>query len=76
MNYRRPDPRWRLQFLALLFLAGLAALLGKLWLVQVAHGPEWTAKIRGSSEATVRIPSVRGEIRDRNGVTLVAHRAS
>jgi len=76
MNYRRPDPRWRLQFLALLILVGLAALLGKLWLVQVAHGPEWTAKIRGSSEATVRIPSVRGEIRDRNGRTLVANRAS
>ncbi len=57
-------------------LVGLAALLGRLWLVQVAHGPEWTAKIRGSSEATVRIPSVRGEIRDRNGVTLVQNRAS
>ena len=76
MNRRSPDPRWRLQFLALLILVGLAALLGKLWLVQVAHGPEWTAKIRGSSEATVRIPSVRGEIRDRNGLTLVANRAS
>ena len=76
MNRRRPDPRWRLQFLALLMLAGMAALLGNLWLVQVAHGPEWTAKIRGSSEATVRIPSVRGEIRDRNGVTLVQNRAS
>jgi penicillin-binding protein 2 len=76
MNRRRPNPRWRLQFLALLMLVGLAALLGKLWLVQVAHGPEWTAKIRGSSEATVRIPSVRGEIRDRNGVTLVQNRAS
>ncbi|PZR75646.1 MAG: penicillin-binding protein 2 [Chthoniobacterales bacterium] len=76
MNSRRVNPRWRLQFLALLMLVGLAALLGRLWLVQVAHGPEWTAKIRGSSEATVRIPSVRGEIRDRNGVTLVQNRAS
>ncbi len=57
-------------------MLGLGALLGKLWLVQVAHGPEWTARIRGSSEATVRIPSVRGEIRDRNGVTLVQNRAS
>jgi penicillin-binding protein 2 len=72
----RFNPHWRLQFLALLMLVGLAALLGKLWLVQVAHGPEWTAKIRGSSEATVRIPSVRGEIRDRNGMTLVQNRAS
>jgi len=76
MNPTRFSARWRLQFLALLFLAGLAALLGRLWYVQVAHGPEWTAKIRGSSEATVRIPSVRGEIRDRNGTTLVANRAS
>src|SRR5437868_9997074 len=76
MNQRRFSARWRLQFLALLFVAGLGALLGRLWYVQVAHGPEWTAKIRGSSEATVRIPSVRGEIRDRNGTTLVQNRAS
>ncbi|MCA1658975.1 MAG: hypothetical protein LC642_00310, partial [Verrucomicrobiaceae bacterium] len=76
MNRKRFSSRWRLQFLALLMLLGLGALLGKLWLVQVAHGEEWTKKIRGSSEATVRIPSVRGEIRDRNGVTLVQNRAS
>ena len=76
MNPFSTNPRWRLQFLGLLILLGLAALLGRLWMVQVAHGPEWTAKIRGSSEATVRIPSVRGEIRDRNGITLVQNRAS
>jgi len=76
MNQKRFNARWRLQFLGLLFLAGLAALLGRLWFVQVAHGQEWTNKIRGSSEATVRIPSVRGEIRDRNGTTLVQNRAS
>jgi penicillin-binding protein 2 len=76
MNQKRFSARWRLQFLALIFLVGLAALIGRLWFVQVAHGPEWTAKIRNSSEATVRIPSVRGEIRDRNGTTLVQNRAS
>src|SRR4051794_6717354 len=76
MNQRRFNARWRLQFLGLFVLLGLAALLGKLWYVQVAHGPEWRDKIRGSSEATVRIPSVRGEIRDRNGTTLVQNRAS
>jgi penicillin-binding protein 2 len=42
----------------------------------VAHGAEWTSQLRGSSQATVRIPSVRGEIKDRNGVTLVQNRAS
>jgi penicillin-binding protein 2 len=76
MSRRRFDPRWRLQLLALVFLMGLGALVSRLWWIQVAHGPEWTARIRGSSEATVRIPSVRGEIRDRKGVTLVQNRAS
>jgi Cell division protein FtsI/penicillin-binding protein 2 len=38
---------------------------------QVAHGQEWTSQIRGSSQVTVRIPSVRGEIKDRNGMSLV-----
>jgi penicillin-binding protein 2 len=57
-------------------LLGLGALAVRLWWVQVARGAEWTARIRGSSEATVRIPSIRGEIRDRNGVPLVQNRAS
>lgn len=76
MNKRRLSPRLRLQALAFLMLLGLAAIVTRLWWVQVARGAEWTAKIRGSSEATVRIPSVRGEIRDRNGITLVQNRAS
>jgi penicillin-binding protein 2 len=76
MNRRRMSPRLRIQALALLMLLGLGAIVFKLWLVQVAHGPEWTAKVRGSSEVTVRIPSIRGEIRDRNGVALVQNRAS
>jgi penicillin-binding protein 2 len=57
-------------------LLGMGALGLRLWWIQVAHGAEWTAQIRGSSRATVRIPSVRGEIRDRNGLTLVQNRAS
>jgi penicillin-binding protein 2 len=76
MNRRRLNPRLRIQFLGLLMVLGLGTLGLRLWWVQVARGAEWTAKIRGSSEATVRIPSVRGEIKDRNGVTLVQNRAS
>ena len=63
-------------FLAFLMVCGLGALLSKLWVEQVLRGPQWAKKIGGRSEVTVRIPSVRGEIRDRNGVTLVANRAS
>src|SRR5881409_3915729 len=76
MTGRRMSSRLRIQFLAFLMLIGMGALGLRLWWIQVAHGAEWTAQLRGSSQATVRIPSVRGEIKDRNGVTLVQNRAS
>src|SRR5213595_1921084 len=68
--------RIRIQFLGLIMLLGMGALGLRLWWIQVAHGVEWTAQSRTSSQATVRIPSVRGEIKDRNGLTLVQNRAS
>jgi len=67
---------WRIFFLALLMMGGLGILVSKLWWEQVARGPVWSKKIAGRSEVTVRIPSVRGEIRDRNGIPLVTNRAS
>src|ERR1700681_4778760 len=76
MNRRVLNPRLRIQFLGLLMLLGMGALSFRLWWVQVARGSDYTKQIRGSSEATVRIPSVRGEIRDRNGLALVQNRAS
>src|SRR5947199_8564027 len=76
MNKRRLIPRLRIQFVCLLMLMGMATLGLRLWWIQVAHGAEWTAQLRGSSQATVRIPSVRGEVKDRNGLTLVQNRAS
>lgn len=57
-------------------LGGFGVLTAKLWWEQVARGKQWAKKIASRSEVTVRIPSVRGEIRDRNGVTLVANKAS
>jgi len=76
MSRRPMTSRLRIQFLALLMLTGVGALGLRLWWIQVAHGAEWTAQLRGSSQATVRIPSVRGEIKDRNGLALVQNRAS
>src|SRR6476646_10825847 len=76
MNKGRVASRIRIQFLGLLMLLGVGGLGLRLWWIQVAHGSEWTSQLRGSSQATVRIPSVRGEIKDRNGVTLVQNRAS
>ena len=76
MSKRRVTSLLRIQLLGLLMLLGMGALGLKLWWIQVAHGQEWTSQLRGSSQATVRIPSVRGEIKDRNGLTLVQNRAS
>src|SRR6478752_3544660 len=73
---RGPSAELRLYFTALCMLLGLSVLVAKLWWEQVARGKVWQQKIAGRSEVTVRIPSVRGEIRDRNGVTLVGNRAS
>src|SRR5512132_2669459 len=76
MSKRHLSSRLRIQFLGLFMLLGVGSLGVRLWWIQVAHGQEWTAQIRGSSQVTVRIPSVRGEIKDRNGLTLVQNRAS
>src|SRR3984893_14906202 len=76
MNKGRIISRIRIQFLGLLMLLGLGGLGLRLWWIQVAHGTEWPSQLRGSSQATVRIPSVRGEIKDRSGMTLVQNRAS
>src|SRR4051812_451942 len=73
---RRPSAEWRVIFLAFVMVCCLGILLTKLWWEQVARGQIWTKKIASRSEVTVRIPAIRGEIRDRNGVTMVANRAS
>ncbi len=66
----------RLWFLGFLLLCLIGVIVGQLWWVQVARGAMYAAKIGGRSQVTVRIPSVRGEIRDRNGIPLVQNRAS
>ena len=56
--------------LAEAFAAKIAAVPDEAW-SNPSPCAEWTARVQNSSEATVRIPSIRGEIRDRNGVSLV-----
>ena len=76
----RPKPSATLDFrilsLAALILLALIVIGLRLWWVQVRLYAHYKAKIQGSSEVTVRVPSVRGEIRDRNGVVLVTNRQS
>jgi penicillin-binding protein 2 len=67
---------FRILSLATLILIALVVVSFRLWWVQVRLYSHYKSKIQGSSEVTVRVPSVRGEIRDRNGVVLVTNRQS
>ena len=73
---KRPHYHLRLLFLTAVMLAGFAALGWQLWQVQVVHGAEYTAQLTSNREIRVRLPPVRGEIRDRRGVLLVGNRPS
>lgn len=75
-NRRRIRVEWRIWAMGVACLAGLGALTVKIWWLQVAHGSAYTQQMRSGSEVTVRIPAVRGEICDRNGIPLVTNRAS
>jgi penicillin-binding protein 2 len=63
--------RFRLYFLAVLVMAGFALLAYRLYHIQVTEYASWAARVPGSKFESVRIPGIRGEIRDRNGLTLV-----
>ena len=68
--------RLRLCLLALLIIAAFGVLLVRLYSIQIDEYADYQAKLRSPSQVTVRIPGVRGEIKDRNGVTLVENMAS
>lgn len=79
MTRRRPkgpSAELRIYFLGLFMMSLLGVIVVRLWWEQVARGDLWRKKISNRSEVTVRIPSVRGEIRDRNNFSLVQNRAS
>ncbi len=69
-------PAFRILFLGVIMLVGLGGIAAKLWWVQVARGAEYTARIQGKSQVSVRLPAVRGEIMDRNGIPLAQNKAS
>ncbi len=63
--------RIRLYFVALLVITGFSLLVYRLYHIQVIEFPTWSARVPGSKFESVRIPGIRGEIKDRNGLTLV-----
>ncbi|MCB1224871.1 MAG: penicillin-binding protein 2 [Verrucomicrobiales bacterium] len=67
--------RLRLYLLSLLMLGAFSLLTYRLWELQIERHAEFVKKIRVGSELKARIPGVRGEIKDRNGITLATNRA-
>ncbi len=67
---------FRLFLFGLFMLLCLSGVVVRLWVLQVMRGQTYAARLGSGSTVTVRIPSVRGEIRDRNGLPLVQNRAS
>ena len=59
-----------------IIVAGLFVIGLRLWFVQVQMGAYYRRKGRDRSEISVRIPALRGEILDRNGIVLAKDRPS
>ncbi len=69
-------PAIRVLFMAVIVLALLGLLVGRLWWIQVASYDKYAGLVKTGSAVSVRLPAVRGEIMDRNGIPLVENRAS
>ncbi len=66
--------RLRLYLVALILLSAFTGLLFRLWDVQITSQALYASQLSPTSKVTVRVPGVRGEIKDRNGETLVSNR--
>ena len=68
--------RFRLYLLALVTIGGFAGLLFRLWSIQIDRHEYFSSRVPGTSDLTVRVPGVRGELKDSKGVTLATNRPS
>jgi penicillin-binding protein 2 len=68
--------RLRLYLLALAILGGFGVLAMRLYTVQIKEHDMYVAKLPGRKYESVRIPGIRGVIRDRNGILLAENVAN
>lgn len=64
----------RVALLGGLVVIGFAALVGRLWALQVLAGPHYAARAQANQVRTVRVEAPRGQIVDRNRNVLVTNR--
>jgi penicillin-binding protein 2 len=65
-----PGFRFRLYLLTALVLVGFGVLLTRLYEFQIERRNDFLNQVPGNRTVTVREPGIRGEITDRNGITL------
>lgn len=68
--------RLRLHLLTLGMLCGFSLLVYRLWSLQIDRHEEFVNKVPEARQQRARIPGVRGEIKDRNGIVLATNKAS
>jgi penicillin-binding protein 2 len=68
--------RFRLYLFTLAMLCGFCMLVYRLWYLQIEHHQEFVDKVPEAKRERARIPGVRGEIKDRNGIVLATSRAT
>jgi len=68
--------RFRLYLLTLAMMCGFGILMYRLWTLQIVRHDEFVNKVPEAKLQRARIPGVRGEIKDRNGIVLATNKAS
>ncbi|MFU8893933.1 MAG: peptidoglycan D,D-transpeptidase FtsI family protein [Luteolibacter sp.] len=68
--------RFRIYLLTILVLGGFGMLLHRLYEYQIERRDEFQRLVPGNRTVTVREPGIRGEITDRNGITLARNTRS
>src|ERR1700733_1689867 len=69
-----PELHRRLRYVAIVFVAALVLLVGRLWQLQVLRGDSYYERTISNVVKESYLPSVRGKILDRNGVALADNR--
>lgn len=64
----------QIQLIAAVVLIGVFVLLGGLWYVQVVSTQKYKNNMQKQTFRSVRVPSVRGRICDRNGIALAQNK--
>ena len=70
------NQRIRLLMLAAVILGGFFLLLYRLWTLQIDRQEEFVRKLPDTDKAYQRVPGVRGQIKDYNGLVLAGNETS